>query len=386
MQTEANISAPPASGIDLAAIEREMNAFWKELGKEDNQDAVIRACVLNLVFYADSQSTAREAEDLLIDVTIKNPSRALLLIADAEAQQSTISSQVLSRCTLPTGKSKQVCCEQVTLSASGTQINELPSIVAPLLLSDLPTFLCWFAPFSIKSKVFRRLGDLADRIVIDSARTKDSHADLLSLAQQFSEKQKWAAISDLNWARLTPWRKLLAGFYDAPDYRPHLARLNQVSINYVPTSNHSDQIPTSAMLLAGWLASRLGWKVTASEAQSDATVFHFTKSDGESLSICLNRQPSNQSAGGHITSISLIKESDQAQARFQVGQSGEAHWLTTEVTIGNDHRPCHMCSHEPEGTARLLENELEILGADKIYEQAMIAAGQMLQTLTSIQN
>ncbi|HYE72197.1 MAG TPA: glucose-6-phosphate dehydrogenase assembly protein OpcA, partial [Blastocatellia bacterium] len=165
MPTETNYSTQATTGIDLAAIEREMNAFWKELGQEDDQEAVIRACVLNLVFYVDSQSMARKADDLLIDVTIKNPSRALLLIADSAAEQSSISSQVLSRCTLPTGKAKQVCCEQVTISSSGTQINELPSIVAPLLLSDLPTFLCWFAPFSIENKVLKRLGNLADRIV-----------------------------------------------------------------------------------------------------------------------------------------------------------------------------------------------------------------------------
>ena len=384
MPTETNYSTQATTGIDLAAIEREMNAFWKELGQEDDQEAVIRACVLNLVFYVDSQSMARKADDLLIDVTIKNPSRALLLIADSAAEQSSISSQVLSRCTLPTGKAKQVCCEQVTISSSGTQINELPSIVAPLLLSDLPTFLCWFAPFSIENKVLKRLGNLADRIVIDTERSTNPQADLIALAQQFTDKPKWAAFSDLNWARLTPWRKLLAGFYDVADYRPHLRRVNRVMIDYISSLNDSHQIPTSPLMIAGWLASRLGWSINSAEIEDSATVFQFSKSDGQALSIHLNRRQAEQASSHIISKIALLEADNRAS--FQVEQGTEAHWLTTEVTIGTEHRPCHMCSHEPEGTERLLENELENLGADRVYEQAVICTGRMLQALTSIQN
>ncbi|HYE75033.1 MAG TPA: OpcA/G6PD domain-containing protein, partial [Blastocatellia bacterium] len=215
-------------------------------------------------------------------------------------------------------------------------------------------------------------------------RSTNPQADLIALAQQFTDKPKWAAFSDLNWARLTPWRKLLAGFYDVADYRPHLRRVNRVMIDYISSLNDSHQIPTSPLMIAGWLASRLGWSINSAEIEDSATVFQFSKSDGQALSIHLNRRQAEQASSHIISKIALLEADNRAS--FQVEQGTEAHWLTTEVTIGTEHRPCHMCSHEPEGTERLLENELENLGADRVYEQAVICTGRMLQALTSIQN
>lgn len=381
MLTETNQPETPAPrGLDLAAIEREMNAFWKELGKEDAGDGVIRACVLNLVFYADGPRAAREADDALIEVTLATPSRAMLLVADPAAAEPAISSQVLSRCTLPTDKSKQVCCEQVTITAAGAQVNELPSVVAPLLLSDLPTFLCWFAPPALESRVFRRLRELADRVVIDSARAANAHTHLTAVARHLAESPKGAAFSDLNWARLTSWRTLLASFYDVADYRPHLARLDQVVIDYAPTATGGDAIPCGALLLTGWLASRLQWRLTTATKEDAATVFNFEKKGGNTLAVRFNRAGASEGETGAITRVSLT--ADGPQATFQVRQSEEQQWLTTEVALGAQRRPCHLCSHEPMDTARLLASELEILGHDRIYEQAVIAAAAMVGALS----
>lgn len=383
MQTETGQnSTPAASGVDIAAIEREMNAFWQELGREDAQGGVIRACVLNLVFYTDSRAAAREADEVLIEVTLAVPSRALLLVADAAATEPTISAQVLSRCTLPTANSKQVCCEQVTITATGAQVNELPSIVAPLLLSDLPTFLCWFAPPAIESRVFRRLSELADRVVIDSGRAVDAHAHLTALARHFTVNAKGAVFSDLNWARLTPWRALLAGFYDVADYRPHLARVHQVEIDYAPVGARADTLPADALLMAGWLASRLRWRLTSAMVAGATTVFNFERSDGGALAVRLTR--AKRAIDGSTTITRLSLSANEPHAFFQVRESDEQPRLTTEVELGAEHRPCHTCGHEPESTARLLAKELEILSHDRVYEQAVVAAGAMVQALTNI--
>jgi hypothetical protein len=59
-------------------------------------------------------------------------------------------------------------------------------------------------------------------------------------------------VVDLAWLRTTPWRERLASSFDPPDRRGRLGALDSVAIR------HRDGSAASAMLLAGWLASRLG--------------------------------------------------------------------------------------------------------------------------------
>jgi glucose-6-phosphate dehydrogenase assembly protein OpcA len=388
MQTKAD-QPGTAAGVDLAAVEREMSAFWQQLGQEAGPEGgVIRASVLNLVAYADGPAAAREADDVLIEVTLQNPSRALLLVADAGGEPS-VSAQVLSRCTLPTGNAKQVCCEQVTLGAAGERVKELPSLVAPLLLSDLPTFLCWFAPPALGDRVFRRLADLADRVVLDFARSADAHADLEALARLLAEGRKRAAYSDLEWARLNPWRTLLAGFYDVADYRPHLARVGRVTVDYTPAAASGDAVPPGALLIAAWLASRLRWRLAAA-IDGASPAFDFDRADGGAVRVRFNRADA-AGAAGSVKRVALEISGEvgaQAtgliggrEASFEIRQSAEEHWLTTEVLLGGEPRPCHLCSREPLSTARLLADELEILGSDRVYEHAVITAGAMIRAL-----
>ena len=138
---------------------------------------------------------------------------------------------------------------------------EVPSAVASLLLSDLPVYLWWRAVPPLADRVFNRLADLSDRVIIDSAAFADPHGDLASLAVLLRERTRGAAVSDLNWARLTTWRALVAAFYDVADYRPFLDRLDRMVIEYAPLAEDREAIPPRALLLGGWLASRLGWQL-----------------------------------------------------------------------------------------------------------------------------
>ena len=51
-----------------------------------------------------------------------------------------------------------------------------------------------------------------------------------------------------------PWRERLAASFDLPERQPALAHVDELDIR------HRDGSSASALLLAGWLASRLGWK------------------------------------------------------------------------------------------------------------------------------
>lgn len=365
------------STMDVAAIERELTSLWQQ-ASEDEAHGVIRSSILNLLVYVAETSEAREADDTLTEITASHPSRAILMIADQQSAESRLEAHVTSKCTLPTATSKQVCCEQVTITAAGSGVTELPSAITPLLLSDLPVYLWWRAVPRIRDKaLFRKLADIADRVIIDSSLFNDPHRDIASMAAVLRDTPRWTAISDLNWARLTAWRALLAGFYDVSDYRPMLDQLDQVVIEYAPSSMGPAAIPPRALLLGGWLASRLGWRAQADAAKrtAESTSFEFAV-DGRGIGVEF-RRTSRQIESGHIALVTLRSKAEQS-VLFTVRRSADAQRIETSVSRGEETRVQRVLSYEGLSESELVGKELEIRGHDHVYEQAVLAAGEFV--------
>jgi glucose-6-phosphate dehydrogenase assembly protein OpcA len=370
----------PQSAIDVGAIERELTSLWQQ-ASEDDDGGIMRASTLNLLVFVTSQTEASLLDETLTDVTATHPSRAILIVADGSSQNSSLGAQVTSRCTLPTATSKQVCCEQVTINATGSQVAEVPSAVAPLLVSDLPVYLWWYAVPRITDKVtFRRLADLSDRVIIDSADFNDPHEDVASMATVLRDTPRWTAVSDLNWARLTAWRALLSGFYDINEYRPLLKTANHIAIEYSPSAADTDALSPRSLLLGGWLASRLGWRLGAATREAKSFVFKFEK-DGRQLVLEFLRTE-REIEPARIAEVTIRTAAD-ALATFSVRRSSDAQRLETVVTRGEERVAQRVLSYESLSESELIGRELEILGHDRVYEQAVIAAGEMVGAVSS---
>ena len=370
-----------SSEINVRAIERELTSLWQQ-ASEHEDGGIMRASTLNLLVFVTSQAEAAMLDDTLTEVTAAHPSRAIMIIADSQSQESVLAAQVTSRCTLPTATSKQVCCEQVTITAAGSELDEMPSAVAPLLVSDLPVYLWWQAVPRITDKVtFRRLADLSDRVIIDSADFNDPHGDMASMAAVLRETPRWTAISDLNWARLTAWRALLAGFYDVSEYCPLLAQLNNVVIEYSSAGADTEALSPRALLLGGWLASRLGWQLESGPAthSAGASRFAFTKDDRR---ITLEfARTEREIEPGRIAMVTMRSAADES-ASFKVRRSGDAQRIETVVARGEERIAQRVLSYESLKESELIGRELEILGHDRVYEQAVLAAGEMVKAVS----
>lgn len=373
---------PSGSWINVGAIERELTALWQQ-ASEDGDSGVIRSSILNLLVYVPHTSDTAEVDERLTEITAAHPSRAILMIVDRKDAEARLEAQVTSRCTVPTGTSKQVCCEQVTITASGDGVAEVPSAVTPLLLADLPVYLWWRAVPSIEDKtLFRRLADISDRVIIDSSLFNDPHGDLVSMAMVLHETPRWTAISDLNWARLTAWRALLAGFYDIADYRPLLKQLKQVTIRYAPSATDPDAIPTRALLLGGWLASRLGWRLQPGSAKRSpgSTSFMFSADDRNfGVDFAHTRR---EVESGHLALVTLESDGDQPVS-FTVRRSADGQRIETSVTRGEEKGVQRVIGYEGLSERELVGKELEILGHDRVYEQSVLAAGEFIKAITN---
>ena len=71
----------------------------------------------------------------------------------------------------------------MTIEAAGPLVETASTAVAPLLVPDVPVFLWWKDIPHYDDKLFNRLSEMADRVVIDSASFDQPHQDLLRLAE-----------------------------------------------------------------------------------------------------------------------------------------------------------------------------------------------------------
>jgi len=373
-----HLHQPPT--INVEAIERELTSLWQQASKEDDEGGVTRASMFNLLVYAPSRAAAKELDEVLTEVAAARPCRVILIVADSEEPQGTLTAEVTSRCTLPSGSSKQVCCEQVTITSAADQLEEVPSAVAPLMLSDLPVYLWWHAEPKISDKkLFRRLVDLSNRVVIDSTMFPNPESELVIMASVLTQTPRWTAISDLNWARLTAWRALLAGFYDIADYRGLLNDLSRVVVRYAPIKG-SSVIPARALLLGGWLASRLNWTVkpgTARRSESSASLQLSANNKTLTLEFEHTRR---EIEPGHLALVTLESGSDQPVS-FTVRRSEDGRRIETSVTRDEEKSSQRIIGYEGLGETELIGKELEILGHDRVYEQAVLAAGEIIKSL-----
>jgi glucose-6-phosphate dehydrogenase assembly protein OpcA len=137
--------------------------------------------------------------------------------------------------------------EDVEVDVGEQHVPNLATIVDPLLVRDLVTVV--WSPHGHAEAVDALL-DLADVVLVDSVDDPDV-AGALDRIAQLAER---AYIVDLAWLRSTPWRERIAATFDPAELREALRQISAVTIR------HRSDSSAAALMLVGWLASRLGWQ------------------------------------------------------------------------------------------------------------------------------
>jgi glucose-6-phosphate dehydrogenase assembly protein OpcA len=371
-----------AKGIDAVRLEKELTAMWTGLSgqKGEGQSAgVVRACVLNLIVYAASKEERAEVDELLEAVIGRHPCRAIVLCADRASEQSRLDAFVSTRCKMSAPGAKQICGEQVTIEADGPVVDTASTAVAPLLVPDVPVFLWWKDIPDYEDKLFSRLSEMADRVIIDSASFDRPHKDFLRLAEIL--KGGGLRLSDINWGRLTSWRSLVASFWDVADYRASLERIEKVRVEYDPPDISHDEIAPKAMLALGWIASCLGLDVEAegSTLGDGVARFRLRGKDGREVEAELSATDDVAGRDGMITSLTL---STAAGDEFYVALRWNEGKLETGARTGGEGQTVtRVLNYGSRTEGERLSCELDILSRDEIYERAVALAARMLATV-----
>lgn len=372
--------------LDVEVVERELAQLWAESAHDPKavaaDDAVLRARVANLLIFAAREGEMADVRALLGDLTAVHPSRVLTMLGIRDAGDQDIEMSVESTCQTDkrTG-GKRLSCEEIALTAFGKFVSELPSAALPLLVPDLSTFLWWRNSLSVSDKVLDTLLRATDRLIVDSVEFANADLDLLEVNKVFNEpKYDHVGISDLNWARLTFWRGLLADFYDVPAYRDQLDQIELVEIDYVAPEFAGERIAPQAVLLAGWLGSRLGWTLATEnainrEATSVTCNFDCATGNFRRVIVRLNRVAQGEHRPGRLVRVELRSRS---AASFRVARSEDNVHLITEASLGADTQRGRVLPVRNRSTAQLLSREMEILCNDKIYQESLAVAANLI--------
>ena len=380
LETHANpVPFSPAKGVDVARIEKELASMWSSASDAKEGSGVTRACALNLIVYTTPEDDRDQLEELLSQVNEQHPGRILILVADRTTETSGLEAYVSMRCRLR-GGGKQICGEQVTIEAHGAQVETAATAVAPLLVPDVPVYVWWKDIPHYEDKLFDRMAQMSDRIVIDSAAFDHPYDDLTRLAKIISDKSRRLRVSDLNWGRLTSWRTLLASFWDVPAYRPMLDKIDRVTVCYHPSPEAPTEIGTTALLLAGWLSTRLGWELAASGVRlNEGTAECDLRAGDRQITLSLVRDKVAERNDRMISSVSV--EAEKEAAAFSVALRDNGTKLETEARIGTEHSLGRVLGYERRSDADRLSRELVFLSRDTIYEEAMGLGAQLVDSI-----
>ncbi|MCI0366595.1 MAG: glucose-6-phosphate dehydrogenase assembly protein OpcA, partial [Phycisphaerales bacterium] len=221
--------------IQPERILRDLGELWTTLGKEgEHEQGVLRACAMTLLVLADASEDPAEIGETLAALMKEHPSRAIVIRVD---DKSVLGAQVLAQCWMPFGSRRQICCEQIEISASASDLSDLPAIVLPLAVADLPVIV-WCRLRTAASEPFARL---ATKTIIDTA----VRPDLEALVAAFNQRRLMA---DLTWTRLTRWRELIAQIFENPAYAGSIPFVQKIRIVHTGTAR-----PVSAWYMAAWL-------------------------------------------------------------------------------------------------------------------------------------
>jgi len=186
------------------------------------------------------------AERTLAGLAEQHPSRTILLFPrpdDDDGLDLDASVQFFA------AGPRTSCAEVIRVQLCGDRSRHPSSIVVPLLVADLPVFCRWRGLPEF-DEVFDEVVEVVDRLIVDSTEWPSG-----TLSQGYGKLAKRfdrTAVSDIAWERTERWRRELALAW------PFEGR--EISV----TATRAQ-----AVLLAGWLSSRLGHEVDLEHEPAD---------------------------------------------------------------------------------------------------------------------
>lgn len=371
------LQAPKEVSIDV--IEAELHEIWQAYDGGEDGLAATRATTFTFIVWdkeAAPDSTNGIEAKITEAIATANPCRIITFRPTTEAATG-VSTEVSAFCPMPhRNQHALVCGENITLTGTVAELEEISGIISALTVNGLPKFAWWRSPLAPEAKVFQRLVAQCDSLIIDSSEFDNAEADLQQLGELLAASMP---LADLNWQRLAPWQELTAQAFDPPERRDAIPEIDRLTIDYEQGN------VAQALMYLGWVASRLQWQpVSYSHEGGDYDIrrVSFTAAD-------LTRTIEAELAGipladtgdvlGDLISIKMSSTNLQADC-CSVICSGTTGCMRMET--GGGAQSCRIqqvTALEDQKTERLLSQQLQRWVRDELYGESMDMVYRILQ-------
>src|SRR5215475_2675909 len=206
-----------------AAIDQALTEARRRLG------GMTLGMVLTLIVVTD-EAAQYDAIRAANQAAREHPCRVLAVITRKPKSESRLDAEIR------VGESSPG--ETIVLRMYGPLGQHADSVVAPLLVPDVPV-VTWWPDESPADPSAHPLGVLAQRRVTDSAATEDAREILTRLAKSYRPGD-----TDFGWTRATPWRSVIAATLDQ-----QVPTLDSAEVAAEPGNPTAD-------LIAAWLGLR----------------------------------------------------------------------------------------------------------------------------------
>ena len=375
----------------IEGIEQELARIWAQADLTATVDGTpgrhvaARTSVMNLVVVARRPETAERCAAVIQALTGRHPSRTLVVSPADPDGPSWLDAHIQAHCVLPREDAPEVCAETIFLTAGGESGRHLGTIVAPLLIHDLPVTLWWPGNPPFGRPGATDLFAMADRLVVDgSTFTENGLARLRRMAEASSDRR--LSIFDFALVRQARWREAIASVFDLPDFLPYLRSIRRIAVTYATHDETGDLSTTNVVkpvYHVGWLASRLGYSVAnplhvVQQPKRHAAPRGFAAAlrDGRGQVAVVIRPITSPMPGGTTLRVELLAERRGSELRADVTAEAE----TVRVRVWQDgvealDRPFQA----PRRTeVDLLAEAIETGGPDPVARDTIRLAGALV--------
>lgn len=288
-------------------------------------ESLAPARVLNLIVVVD-RDWKGEVSNRLQRVGRYHASRTVLCAV--EEKRTTLDARVVMAYGEPDDGGIGLIREEVEIDIGPEHLSRLLTIVDPVLARELPTMV--WSPHGHDEAV-DALAELTDVVLLDS----DDQPNADEAFRRARDITRSAYVVDLAWLRTTPWRERLAASFDPPYRRSALGEISGVAVR------HREGAAASALLLIGWLATRLGWQGATLEDGDGGGLDGSASLDGRA--VALRIEPVSQEvpglagvtiASGGGFSLSLDRGPGGLQAHVHRPDGSKSEWRVLGASRG----------------------------------------------------
>lgn len=390
--------------VEPDAIETALDAAWREENASvlaAGGHAGSRSSVLTLVAYTTDAIGAARTRRAIQRLTTQHPSRSIIVSPSAQNPSGKpLEAYIGTRALTANGVTSYG--EEIVLCATPSASQHLAGSILPLTISGLPSFLWWQGTPPWHTNIFEATLDGFDRALVDTADMSQVEQNLWALDDLVRRKKSSVAISDFNFARLGPWRELVAQFFDPAEQRAYLSGVERVTIEYAAGEEDHPVNTAQAYLFAGWLASRLGWRpfgATGDQLVDGQREHTLLDSLGHRITLEINARygvrlgtwfetfsegvdatAPTRVGPGALMSIYIRAQQNGTVASFSAARESDLRHASTHVQSPQGAAPSQTVHLPSLGETASLGDELMQFTHDALFEASLAAIMPALET------